>query len=145
MLRVLQLETTFIAVSALSFLGGSQAPSTPFYLMPSSNLAFDKKIKDIPSTYSSSSGGPGTSGSATSFYHAHLDKGQRKLSSVHVQMYVRSVPDALYRFLHSPVITRFAVCVPPIPGPREHRCLIYTRLLALSGRVFCWAWASSSQ
>jgi len=75
-----------LAVPALSLLGGS--PST--LMMESSDLAFDKKIKNIPSTNSSSSGNPGTSGSAASFYHADLDKGQRKLSGVHVQMYVRS-------------------------------------------------------
>jgi hypothetical protein len=88
MLRVLQLESAFIAVSALSLLGGS--PSTLFYLMASSNFTFDEKLKNIPSTNSSSSGNPGTSGSAASFYHVNLDKGQRKLSGVQVQMYVRS-------------------------------------------------------
>jgi hypothetical protein len=58
--------------------------------MASSNLAFDEKIRNIPSTNGSSSGNLGTSGSVASFYYADLDNGQRKLSGVHVQMYVRS-------------------------------------------------------
>jgi hypothetical protein len=87
MLRILQLESAFIAAYALSLLGGS--PSALFYLMASSNLAFDEKI-NVPSTSSSSSGNPGTSVSAASFYLVDLDKGRRKLSGVHVQMYVRS-------------------------------------------------------
>ncbi|KAN0123549.1 general amino acid permease [Russula decolorans] len=56
--------------------------------MPSSNLAFDEKLKNIPTTNSSPSGYPGTSGSAGSFHHADLGKGQRELSGVHVQMYI---------------------------------------------------------
>jgi hypothetical protein len=77
------LEFAFIAV-----LGGS--PSTLSYLMASSNLAFDEKRKNVPPTNSSSSGNLGTSSSVASFYHADFDNGQRKLSGVHVQMYVRS-------------------------------------------------------
>ncbi|KAI0270237.1 general amino acid permease 1 [Russula aff. rugulosa BPL654] len=57
--------------------------------MASSNLAFDEKI-NVPSTSSSSSGNPGTS-VAASFYLVDLDKGQRKLSGVHVQMYIAGV------------------------------------------------------
>jgi hypothetical protein len=87
MLRVLQLGSAFIAVSASSLSGSL---STLFDLMAWSNLAFDKRIKNILSTNSSSSGNPGTSGRAASFYHADLDKGQRRLGGVHVQMYVRS-------------------------------------------------------
>ncbi len=56
--------------------------------MTSSNIAFDDDINGFRSTESSPSGSPGISGSAASFYHADLDKVQRKLNGVHVQMYV---------------------------------------------------------
>jgi hypothetical protein len=68
--------------------------------MFSSNIAFDEGTNGFPSTENSSSGSPGIPGSAASFYHADLDKVQRKLSGVHVQMYVR------FRFL---VVSLFIV------------------------------------
>lgn len=57
--------------------------------MTSSNFAFDEGTNGLQSTERSSSGSPGIPGSAASFYRADLDKVQRKLSGVHVQMYVR--------------------------------------------------------
>lgn len=57
--------------------------------MTSSNYAFDEGPNGFRSTENSSSGSPDISGSATSFYQPELDKVQRKLSGVHVQMYVR--------------------------------------------------------
>jgi len=59
--------------------------------MKPSNPSFDEGVNGFRrSTENSSSGSPDISGGAASFYHADLDKVQRKLSGVHVQMYVRS-------------------------------------------------------
>jgi hypothetical protein len=91
--------------------------------MISSNIAFDEGTNGFRSTESPSSGSPGISGSTASFYHADLDKVQRKLSGVHVQMYVRS-RFLVYVSLHSLVIIRFAVCATYF-GSRELRCIMY--------------------
>ena len=95
--------------------------------MTSSNLAFDKKIKNILSTNSSSSGNPGTSGSMASFYYSNLDNGQRKLSGVHVQMYVhpRCLIYISSSFCHKQVR---CMCCTYYPGRREHHCLIHTQI-----------------
>lgn len=59
--------------------------------MSSLKAAFDMDTKGFRSPDSSSvAGGPGASSDGTvSFYQADLDKVQRKLSGVHVHMYVR--------------------------------------------------------
>ncbi|KAI0304290.1 amino acid permease/ SLC12A domain-containing protein [Multifurca ochricompacta] len=57
--------------------------------MSSPKVALDVEVKDFRSTNSFSAGSyPGDSNSAASFYKADLDKVQRKLSGVHVQMYM---------------------------------------------------------
>lgn len=132
--------------------GVSQSPPWPScgslltlcHPMASSNLAFNEKIRnDIPSTNSSSSSNPGTSGSAASFYHADLDKGQRKLSGIHVHMCVCS---RCLVFVSSQSCHNQGHCMcTTVSSPREYSCLIHPRFLALSGRVYSWAWASSSQ
>ncbi|KAF8500842.1 general amino acid permease 1 [Russula emetica] len=59
--------------------------------MISSSIAFDEGTNVFRSTESSSSGSPGISDSGASFYNADLDKVQRKLSGIHVQMYIAGV------------------------------------------------------
>src|SRR5216684_7010644 len=71
-------------------LGPSFVDLPQFHQMVSSNIDLDEGIHGFRSTESSSSGNPEVPGNAASFYHADLDKVQRKLSGVHVQMYVRS-------------------------------------------------------
>ena len=83
------------------------------------DIAFNEGINGLRPTESLSSGNPGISGSAASFYHADLDKVQRKLSSVHVQMYV--LLDSLCMFLHSPVTKTGLLYVLPISGPEKPR------------------------
>lgn len=58
--------------------------------MSSLKAAFDMEVKGFQSADSSyCAGGPGASSDGTvSFYQADLDKVQRKLSGVHVHMYV---------------------------------------------------------
>ena len=57
--------------------------------MPSLKDTFDTELKVFQSTeITSDAGGPGVSDGTARFYQADLDKVQRKLSGVHVHMYV---------------------------------------------------------
>ena len=113
--------------------------------MALSNLTLDREVQGSRSTDRSSSGGPGIPDpdSTASFYHADLDKVQRKLSGVHVQMYVRSrcLEDVLSQSLYNQVRRMYSTYL----VFRERRCMVRIRLLASLGRAFFWAWASSSQ
>lgn len=102
--------------------------------MSSSNVALDVGVKDAQSTTSSFIDGAGTSDGAANFYNAELDKVQRKLSGVHVQMYVR--PRCPICLLHAPFIIRFAVRAFACPMLGERICVTRIRLLASSERVF---------
>jgi hypothetical protein len=59
--------------------------------MSSSEAALDMGVKRFRSTDSTSDGSPEASSSTAGFYQADLDKVERKLSGVHVHMYVISV------------------------------------------------------
>ncbi|KAI0247626.1 general amino acid permease 1 [Lactifluus subvellereus] len=48
-------------------------------------------VKDFRSTHTHTDSGPGGSDGAASFYKADLDKVQRKLNGIHVQMYIAGV------------------------------------------------------
>jgi hypothetical protein len=62
------------------------------YLMSSSEATLDMGVKRFRSTDGTSDGSPEAASSSTAgFYQADLDKVERKLSGVHVHMYVISV------------------------------------------------------
>ena len=87
-----------------SFRGGfSPAASPRFYPMSSLEAAFDMEVKGFRSTDSSFyAGGHGASSDGTaSFYQADLDKVQRRLSGVHVHMYVSFPLSAVSSFMVS--------------------------------------------
>lgn len=71
--------------------------------MSSLKTAFDMEVKGLQSTDSSSdTGSPGaSSGGTASFYQADLDKVQRKLSGVHVHMYVKFSLSGISSFMVS--------------------------------------------
>lgn len=92
----------------------------------------DKETKEYQLSAISDADG-GFNGTAI-FYQADRDKVQRKLSGIHVQMYVRSPCSVLTSYIFFAI--RFAVC--PCMSHLETPDLMRTRSLVLSEQVFSW-------
>jgi hypothetical protein len=74
------------------------------------------EVKDFQFTQTSTESGRGGSVGGASFYKADLDRVQRKLNGIQVQMYVHPRCIVNVRVSYGPLIIRFAVSVPPIPS-----------------------------